>query len=371
MRLKRHSNNNVDECRILGGIDTLYTFVDTSSSEALYQKIWDLVKLNNWNKDKYEYLNFSGRKSGFIGAWYKHFDNKGISLFRIGFKDPKKQKQVKNIQIQLYGAGIYSYGFKNLIEYVKIEISSLLMVDLSYDDFIPSRVDLNAFIDGYDFGSLSPEMFKTRFSFSKNINDEIIYEDEKSYEYHKYRTLQTLYFGTASSPVSFKIYDKLAEIDTNDDVLSSSIKRAYLAFNGLCSDHIWNCEFKIKREVLKQYSINTFTDLMEKADNLFKDLMTRVVFLGYDIEKIQNYKISKSLNKLPPHKIWDKISNDYTFFSGTSDVERVYKRYKDTSKEKSIYIISREFKKQIDLNQEFTRREINNIYNTVIREKII
>lgn len=40
--LKIPTKNKVEECRVLGGIDTLYFFVDTARSE-LYHKIWSLV----------------------------------------------------------------------------------------------------------------------------------------------------------------------------------------------------------------------------------------------------------------------------------------------------------------------------------------
>ena len=45
---KYESTNDVDECQILGGIDTLYFFVDTNSDLAptkLYQNLW--LEVNN------------------------------------------------------------------------------------------------------------------------------------------------------------------------------------------------------------------------------------------------------------------------------------------------------------------------------------
>ena len=62
---KYESTNDVDECQILGGIDTLYFFVDTNSDLAptkLYQNLWLEVNNGSFFRDGYTFLNFSGKK---------------------------------------------------------------------------------------------------------------------------------------------------------------------------------------------------------------------------------------------------------------------------------------------------------------------
>jgi len=369
--LKSYSNNKVSECRVLGGIDTLYFFVNTNISSdtiELYQNLWNKVEKNSFKNEKYQYLNHSGQKSGFIGGWYLHTGEYNIPLFRIGFKNPNKQIQVKNIQVQLYAAGIYSMGFTELIEYTKNQLNELLHTNLQDNDLIVSRADLNAFVDGYDFSTLDPDMFRTRFATGKPIKDPKYYqeEDKKSFEYKKHRRLETMYLGDSSSALSFKIYDKIAEINSHNGDLSSMIKRSYLGLNGLKSDHIWNIEFKMKREVLLQYCINSYQDLKLNCDSLFRDLIEKTAFLGYDIDMIQKYRENKNISKLPLHPIWQKIRDDYKMFGGVTDVHRCYIQYKDLTKDKSIEKIRHELIKQIELDQGFTRREYNSIYNQAI-----
>lgn len=368
--LKSNSNNKVSECRVLGGIDTLYFFVNTNISSdtiELYQNLWNKVEKNTFHNDKYEYLNHSGQKSGFIGGWYLHKGDYDIPLFRIGFKNPNKQLQVNNIQIQLYASGIYSMGFTELIEYAKNQLNELLCTNLQDSSLIVSRVDLNAFVDGYDFSTIDPDMFRTRFITDKPFKEPKYYQEDdmKSYEYRKYRRLETMYLGNSSSPLSFKIYDKIAEISSHNGDLSSMIKRSYLGFNGLNSDHIWNIEFKIKREVLLQYCINSYADLKKSADSIFKDLIEKTAFLGYDLDKIKKFRQNKNISKLQLHPIWQKIKNDYKMFGGVTDVHRCYIQYKDFTKDKSIEKIKHELIKQIGLDQGFTQREYNSIFYQV------
>ena len=59
------------------------------------------------------------------------------TLFRIGFKNPDKQKQVKNVFVQFEASGIYSLGFYGLLEYVKMELSTLLGYEVTNDNLFP------------------------------------------------------------------------------------------------------------------------------------------------------------------------------------------------------------------------------------------
>lgn len=196
----------IDECQILGGIDTLYCFLDVieSAPKELYQTLWNSINVGSFSREHYHHLGFSGKKNGFIGSWYSYIGRDAIPLFRVGFKDPSKQKQVKNICIQFEASGIYSLGFHALLNFVKVEFSHLLGFDVSNDNLFTSRVDLNAFIDGYDFSFIDADMFRHSFKGSKSIKDECLDEDcteLESFEYRSRRGIETLYLGSRSSPL--------------------------------------------------------------------------------------------------------------------------------------------------------------------------
>ncbi len=356
-------SKEVEECTILGGIDTLYCFLDCVglASKELYQTLWNSVNDGSFVREHYHHLGFSGKKHGFIGAWYSYVGRDCIPLFRVGFKDPTKQKQVKNIFIQFEASGIYSLGFHGLLNFVKAEFSHLLNFDVTNDDLLTSRVDLNAFIDGYDFSTLDADMFRHSFKGTQTIKDECLDDisyDVESFEYRSRRGIETLYLGSRSSPLYMKIYDKFKEMNSKNSDISTMVKRYFLLSNDLKSEHLWNLEFTIKKEVLSQYGVLTVSHLLLLADSIFRDLMSRTVFLGYDLDKISSFRNSKNISKLPPHEIWTKISDSYKFCNYDVDVQRVYKEYKKGSRRWSSDTIIREIRKQKDLGNNYSLPEI-------------
>lgn len=357
---------DVGECQILGGIDTLYFFVETLSdfSTKLYHKIWASVLDGTFNRSGYNFLNFSGKTTGFVGGWYMYFGPDNIPLFKIGFKDPDKQKQVKNLYVQFLGSGIYSLGFFGLLEYVKFEISDLLGHEVTNDSLFPSRVDLNAFVDGFDFGDLDVKMFRTNFRKNLPIKDKRFefLDIDKSYEYRNRRAIETLYLGDhRKAPLYLKIYNKYLELNKEKHEISSLIKREFLKSQGFESEHLWQVEFTIKREVLLQYSIFTVSDLLLSADSLFKKLMLKNAFLGFDIETIEKYRQNQNLDRLPIHPIWQKIIDNYHFCNYEVDVKRIHKEFKKGSRNFSLETISREIKRQIQFNQPITSLELSQL----------
>ena len=362
-------SKEVEECQVLGGIDTLYCFLDCSriASKELYQNLWNSVNNGSFQRENYRFLCFSGKKNGFIGGWYVYTGRGGIPLFRVGFKDPQKQKQVNNIFIQFYASGIYSLGLYGLLNFVKAEFSDLLSFEVSNDDLILSRVDLNAFIDGYDFSKITADMFRHSFKFTEAIQKECldISDDfQDSFSYSSRRGIQTLYLGNHHvSPLYMKIYDKNAELNKKEADISSMVKRYFLQTNGFTSDHVWNLEYTMKKEVLNQYGAFTVTHLLLMADSIFKDLMQRNSFLGYDLDTIQSYRNGKNISKLSPHPIWQKILDNYRFCNYDIDVQRVYKEYKQGSRDWACKNIISTIRKQKNIDNNFTEKEILALYH--------
>ncbi|OCS02382.1 hypothetical protein, partial [Campylobacter fetus] len=154
--------NNKEAIKVLGGIDSFYFFVDTSKlNNQLYKSLYE-NELKNCvcSIANMKSLGYSGKTKGFVGSWFEVFENdRDIPLFRIGFKDPEKQNNVNNIYIQLNGSGIYLLGFSGLLDYIKNWLSCLLECKINLNDFICSRVDINCFINGFDFSGINANMF--------------------------------------------------------------------------------------------------------------------------------------------------------------------------------------------------------------------
>jgi len=195
----------------IGGIDTLYYFADISGDN--YTKIYNEMILKEKFFEDFEFLGYSGKNTGFVGSWFKYSIPTNIrangkllnlTLFRVGFKNPDKQKNVKNVYIQLYAEGIYYYGLEDLLQFIDELFTSYGLVAKEYSN--------------YDFSNIQKEMFKVPSRSTEIITNEDediqIKEDGKVKVYYTDK-LETIYFGSRSSDINLKIYDKAKELKKN------------------------------------------------------------------------------------------------------------------------------------------------------------
>ncbi len=322
--------------KAVGGIDTLYYFADITGDN--YNKIYYEKIVNGEFFDGFEFLGYSGKNTGFVGSWFKYSIPTNIkvngkildvTLFRVGFKNPDKQKNVKNVYIQLYAEGIYYYGLEDLLQFIDELFSSYGLISNGY---YVSRADINIFTN-YDFSNIQKEMFKV-----PSRSTEVTYggSDDKFTVYTTDR-LETIYFGSRSSDIFLKIYDKGRELLQGRDKSYHKffLMNSYLKENGLDTDCLWNIEFSLKRKGLLSYGVNTIEHLLQKAGSIFKDLMTKYLFLGYDVEKIENYRKMKHLSRLSAYWVWDYLRNAYNRFD-VVPVKREIKKYCSNTIDKLI-----------------------------------
>ncbi len=337
--------------KTLGGIDSLYFFVDVNNSK-LYQDLWQKASKDN-NLEGFSFLGMSSKKTGFVGAWFKRCNDDKVPLYRIGFKDGSKQKNVNNIFVELYASGIYSFpngidGVKKLLSIVQNDISTLLMGEyIDFDNFIVSRCDYNLFIGGYDFSSVRSDMFKARVKKRNTIYSSV--QDSKDYEFMSSGAVETLYLGSKRSDIVFKLYNKKLELSKEINK-SNFIKESYLKFYGVFDfKDVWNLEFSLKRKALKQYGINTVFEALDSADSIFRDLMCKYVFLGFDLKRIMKYKNSDNVKKLKVHPVWNLFASSYSFSNSLFDIRREYPIRNDLP---SIPYFFRDFEKRLVMIRE-------------------
>lgn len=300
--------NKVKEVKsytLLPGIDTLYFFINCDTE--LYHKFYVLVNSGDWQKFEnysFVYISKSSSKSyGVVGHMFDLFSSDGVCLCRAIFKDPDKQKQIKNIYIMLRGEAIYSYGIKLAIEKIVEILNSIFGLTANFMTMYPSRVDLNCFIGGFDFSKVKPECFAGHFYNSTELS-----KGHEIYEFNSRLGLESLYLGSKSSPLYFKIYNKKLEIEKNLDKLSAQIKKEYLIQNGFdFKKPIWNAEFTLKRDFLYQSGVLTLQSLFSFFKGLFQNTFDNLVFYGDDIAKINRYRANRNLSRLKPHPLWEQI----------------------------------------------------------------
>lgn len=304
--------------KTISGIDTLYYFYETNENyDDLFLEILDQYEDAKGAFEKREIVYekkdikisisniafyFNGKDMGFY--WFTQADD----FFTIGFKDSKINRGLNDIQVQFNAIGIYMLGIPILLQYV----------DALLKDYVTgyrpiTRVDLNIFVQS-DLSWIDKTMFVTRKRRYTTLYKEVANK-------HK---LETLYIG--KKPFLLRLYDKREE-------LKKSHKRDmmfhHFMINGFdVSLPIFNVEFEIHRDTLKEFKIDTVDDMLERAVGLFQYSMNaiRMVDLTTFTDNTQD---AKNKNRALTHPLWAHLTNAYQlqeFFAIDAPLERIKRK---------------------------------------------
>lgn len=315
------------------GIDALYYF---AQSGAFYDRLYeDIINQIEDKKAYFKSINYQYADNDIIVTingidvvysgmgrdgfhWFSH------DFFRAGFKDPEKATNIHNIRIQLNAIGIYTLGLKSLIEYVNTKF----LGEYTMKVFPITRIDLNMFIQ-HDFSYLRKEMILSK----KQNHSANIGERSNAYE------LETYYVG--KKPFLLRIYNKHKELATATPI-KREIMHNHFGIHGMDIEKpIFNVEFEMHREYLKQYGIDTIEDALKRARVLFKNACDQIRLIDPNSvsEKTLQSSNRKRANTLP---IWDHIKYHYDiteFMQIDTPLEKIEKisfRYSLQDAEKSI-----------------------------------
>lgn len=339
--------DNKAKAIVLGGVDSLYYFCKCDIE--LYHNFYDSIEIDSdfiCDYDGIRFLTNTTKYDGVIGLKYEYSIDE-CKIAAITFKSPYKQRNLHNVYIQLYAESIYYNGLKASIDLVSDLLYNLFGLTLTYSEMYPSRIDINCFVGGVDFSKISPECFSG--SYHRTFTKENIHAITNN------RQLETLYLGSRTSKISFKIYDKLLELRKNIDKYSTAVKLAYLSDNGFGinfkTDYIWNAEFTLKREYLVECSIYTLDTFFKAFKMLYWNCFSNLDFLGFDIKKIERFRKHNNLRRLDNDPIWQLMVDNKSFNPlspdmawGDMPVERVAPKAKGLSekwaREKLISILN-------------------------------
>lgn len=315
------------------GIDALYYF---AQSGAFYDRLYeDIINQIEDKKAYFKSINYQYADNDIIVTingidvvysgmgrdgfhWFNH------DFFRAGFKDPEKATNIHNIRIQLNAIGIYTLGLKSLIEYVNTKF----LGEYTMKIFPITRIDLNMFIQ-HDFSYLRKEMILSK----KQNHSANIGERSNAYE------LETYYVG--KKPFMLRIYNKHKELQGATPI-KREVMHNHFGIHGMDLEKpIFNVEFEMHREYLKQYGIDTIDDALKRARVLFKNACDQIRLIDPNSvsEKTLQSSNRKRANTLP---VWDHIKYHYDiteFMQIDTPLEKIEKisfRYSLQDAEKSI-----------------------------------
>jgi len=320
------SKNKIKNTPFICAVDALYYFAHSGGNyDNFYMNIIDQIedKKAEFQALDYAYndndiivtinkidIKYSGMgRDGFL--WFNH------EFFRVGFKDSEKSQNIHNIRVQLNSIGIYTLGIKSLVEYINEEF---LKGALLKDRYFPvTRIDVNMFIQ-HNFNYLKKEMILSK----KKTHSANISERTTGYE------LETYYVG--KKPFLLRIYNKLKELGTASDI-KRELMHNYFLINGVDTRKpIFNVEFELHREFLKQYDIDTIEDALSKSNSLFKMGCEFIKLI--DINSLTDEQLNSSnRNRADILPIWEyiKVSYDNKEFmqidTPLEKIERISYRY--------------------------------------------
>lgn len=312
------------------GVDALYYFIETNIFyDEFYQKILSQIQDK---KDKFESMNYEYHDNDLVVNILDHeliytgigrdgFLYFKYTYFRLGMKESSKNPTMKNIKIQLNAVGIYKVGVELINGYLFGSVST------GYHPI--TRIDLNTFIQ-YDFSYLTKEMVVSK----KKNHSATLVEKMSGYE------LETYYVG--KPPFQVRIYNKRKEMKSKASDMKLDVMNEYFAKHYFEDDKpIFNVEFEIHREFLKEYGIDTVEDALKRAETLFRHAcdLIRIV----DPTSITESELkSANRNRAKTQRIWSFIKLNYSlehFLQDQAPLSKIEKsagRYSLDDGEKSI-----------------------------------
>lgn len=290
----------------------------------------------------------------YILAYFKNYDkNISIELLLTMLKIEKEKAKniliqnrtykhiikIKNMTFELLPNGTrgYSYILKNagyelhIAEFkssisnfapVKIRISSEYLwaygLMISYKNIytfiseifgVPSnvkvsRVDMAMHIENADFTSNYQTSYKGNYKKSNaNYNNKII---------------NALTFGSRSSPIYCRIYDKSLEIkEQSKKIWFYDIWQKH----NMNIHNVWNVEFELKSEFLRNYNISNPIELMEHLNSIWRYLTCEWI--------VKINKDNTRVDRCTTSKIWNLVQNGYSNYNSKELVKRDIQKCSD------------------------------------------
>lgn len=284
-------------------IDTIYILVDTEDFD-------NQIILNYFKEEK---------EKAIVGAntntTYKHLIDINKVTFQLlpngsqgynyilrnnGYEIKVAQHKAKldaffPIQIRISSEYLWSYGLTNSWSYIYNWIVE------TFGNIVRHkicRLDLCCHVSNVDFTTNFEEVYKGKFK-----NKEIFYTGNLP---------NAITFGSRSNKKIYcRIYNKSLEIQKKKEKpwFKEIWKKA-----GLNIENVWNIEFELKSDILREFNLITITDITNNLKELWKYCTTK------HIVKIDKTNTRKE--RCPVNKEWQEIQNAYNDFVSVGLIQR-------------------------------------------------
>ena len=292
---------------LLCGVDSLYVglYVDWEKCFSKVQAILEKYKQTAQGTDGIVLESTPGRMYVFLPGgkppnYRYHLKFSEYSLF---ISITEHAKQSPNVYLEINAEALWKFGILYNLD--------LVYEDLKYfngkvDRIVPSRLDLCADFK-LESGLTLPFLQQHAVCRSRDLATFI-----------KGDTLETCYFGSASSPIRLRIYDKGKEVFKGGTKL-------WFADLWNCDDfnNIWRVEFQLRREALKQFHIDTIDHLWDDLGGVWRYLTNE----WFSLRLLDNDRT----NRRPLHPWWEEVTACSDKLGTDQQVCREFRKGSDAS----------------------------------------
>jgi len=181
-----------------------------------------------------------------------HVQTADFHLFIARTKTPSEQ--YPNLYVSILSKSLWLRGVMPSVDHV---VQFICQLGGKVERVQPSRVDLCA-----DF--VIPNGLSLDF-----LREHRVSRSSSQSHHCALDQLETYYCGSPSSPVRARIYDKATEVTTGGEKLwFADVWK--LPADGI--KDVWRIEFQLRRNVLKQFKVDTLPDLIDRAGGIWSDL---------------------------------------------------------------------------------------------------
>lgn len=291
-----------------------------------------------------------------IGFDVKNYDN-AIENFVIELEKQKEKSRnylyentsdkahvaFGNIDFEIMpnGARCYAYLLHNDLIELKLARGrsgnkSTLPIVIKYKSNLLWEKGLNAYFYGYDLiYKVFGEIMETKISrvdmalhidsleFNLSDIDSFVGKFNKDSIHRCNRNIETLYFGSRKTQkVLCRIYNKSREIlETRDKYWFFDI----WSKNGLDVSNVWNLEFELHRDFLREIKVNTFEELIDNLKGMWE-------YLTHEWIRYIDKDSATRKTRCKLQDFWKTVQHGYDSFDMDGHIQREVQRLRDSSK---------------------------------------
>ncbi|MFW5891417.1 MAG: hypothetical protein ACOCUI_04280 [bacterium] len=210
---------------------------------------------------------------------------------------------------------------------IMVRVSSYACHNMEYYDILLDILSKFADIDKEKVSEIHYSVDVTEFQYDYELHNNFAGAPRSDAIYRENSQITSAYIGSQKAPVFLRIYNKLEEIKTKkkgywllDKYQEELGIGNYLETD---KDKLWRFEFECKRDFIKQFKIETFQDVLNKSNDIWRYLTEfRVNQYGEKMSAWVSFKdrsVSDRANLCPVLEFWEQISkvkwfsDDFTY----------------------------------------------------------